>query len=213
MRIDSGFGAECHAFARRQGIDEGQHIVDQLRHTAAADIAHVKHVGPDMFEEWLTGFKRLLIAPDHDRQSTLLGADNAPTDRRIEHDHALFGQGRTDFLRRRRGVGTQVHINQSRPRRRDNAVLTEGDLLNFLRSRQRAKHNIARLRHRPRAVRRLRPQIDDTCEVVGADVIHQHVMTRLDEMPAHRRADIAYANKSQLHSASYIKFLSKGAEM
>lgn len=88
--FDTGLGAEGYPFTGGDGIDEGEHIIDQLCYTTTTHIADVEDIGANVLENRFTGLKGLLIADHYNCQRTMLSPRNAATNRCIEHDDAFF---------------------------------------------------------------------------------------------------------------------------
>ena len=91
--IGSELDRECGCLRRGHGVHGDEVLVDELDHLTRADAAAEPDLAAERLEHRECAIERRLIAPDHHRQRSGLGAGRTARYRRIEEARALASQG------------------------------------------------------------------------------------------------------------------------
>ena len=181
-------------------VAERQHVVDQLGHRAAAELAHVDHVGAERLQHRQRIVEHLLVAAHHDGDGRGFGARRAAAHRRIEHGDALGGHGGADLLHHRGRVGAEVDIGLALADIGQDAVIAQGHGLDVLGHGQRGHHHVGALGHLGDRLGRGGAEIGAGLHRGGVQIEHRDlVVALLDDVAAHGTAHVADADESNFH--------------
>lgn len=198
LRVESGCLRDHRGFDQDLHRGDADHVVDDLGQRTHAELAHVEHIGADALKHGLVAIEYGFVTADHDGKRRINRALDAVGDRGVEECDAVFGGAFGEHLDGRRQVGGEIKAGEPWRCALEDAVGAAQDGGDFARAWQGRQHDLGLSGDLSRRLCPNGAKLDQVGGVLLNEVVDDDPVSALDHVRAHRIADVADSDESDV---------------